>query len=241
MKEILKGFAIQLPTIIVVIILLWMFKGNQLTYQDVMNQINQKDSIISKVIDDQGRLVQENVNRQYSPYVIQNSNSAEMVELRSELKGLGIALKDLKSAVNISMSTSGKGETQIVRIVDTLKNETIYAFTDTTGKHLSLKGTINIDSSKIDYTYTYSANYKLFSYEYKKKFFGRPELRLKLISDDPSNDVKMQTFTVKPPKEIISIGVGLGAAFYYADGKVGIAPAISIGLYKPIYTFRTKN
>jgi hypothetical protein len=238
MKDLLKSIIPQVPIYILIIYLMWFFSDkDKLSAADVLNQLNQKDSIISQMIDDQGRLVLSHTNRQYSPMVIQNSNDPEMVELREELKSLGISLNDLKSAVNIKTQATGNGETEIVQLTDTLD---VYSFKDST-KHIKIAGLVDVKNNKLNYNYTYSAEYKLFSYDYKKKFWKRPELQLKLISDDPSNKIQMQTFTVKPPREIVSIGVGIGAAFYYADGKFGVAPAITVGIFKPIYTFRTKN
>ena len=237
MKEILKTFIPQIPIIIVVLLLMWMMKGNQISYSDVMNQLNQRDSIISQVIDNQGRLVTTHTNRPYNKSVIRDSKDPEMEKLKDELKKNNIALKDLQSAINLQAVASGEGATKIVH--DTLDT---YSFNDTiSSKFLQLKGTIDLKADTLKYDYSYTANYSIYSYQYKKKFWKRPEMRIKLVSDDPSNLIKMQTFSIKPPQEIISIGVGFGAAFYYADGKFGVAPAITIGIFKPIYTFRTKK
>ena len=241
MQEIIKNLISQIPIIILVIILMWMFQGNQLNYKDVMEQMNQRDSIISQVIDDQGRLITTHTNRQYSPYVINNSNSPEMIELRKELKAINIRVEDLTSAVIINTKASGSGTTDIIKTTDTLKGIETYAFSDTTGKHLKLSGVIDLINNKLSYEYTYAATYSLFSYEYRKKFWKRPEMQIKLISDDPSNKVQMQTYTIKPPRDIVSLGIGVGAAVYYGNGQFGVAPAITIGFYKSIYTFRTKN
>lgn len=238
--DILKTIISQLPIILILLFLYWTFGSNQLSYKDVMNQMNQRDSIISQMIDAQGRLVTTHTNRQYSPYVIQNSNDPEMVELRKELANLGIKVSDLRSAVDIQTKASGSGSTTIVYVRDTINNADTYQFADTT-KFMKINGQVDLTNNKLDYKYTYTGNYSLYSYEYRKKFWKRPEMQIKLVSDDPSNEISMKTFTVKPPREIVSIGVGIGASFYYADGKFGVAPAITIGVFKPIYTFRTKN
>jgi hypothetical protein len=93
----------------------------------------------------------------------------------------------------------------------------------------------------LDYEYTYTANYKLFSYEYKKNIFKSPELRLKIISDDSTNTIKAQTFNVKIPREIVSIGAGIGASLIFDDNQLKLRPAIHVGIFKPIITFRTKR
>jgi hypothetical protein len=160
-----------------------------------------------------------------------------MVELRKEVRNLGINVSDLKSAVNIKSIVSGEGKTIIIH--DTLER---YSFVDTlSSKYLKLSGNIDVKTNKLDYKYTYNGNYSLYSYEYKKKFWKRPELRMKLVSDDKNNQISMETFTIKPPQEIVSVGFGIGAAVYYNNGKIAVAPAITIGIFKPIYTFRTKK
>jgi len=72
MKEFLKMFVLTLP---VYILLFFLFtRQDKLTPQDVINQLNQRDSIISKMIDKQGRLVVEHTNREYSPIILKTSN-----------------------------------------------------------------------------------------------------------------------------------------------------------------------
>jgi hypothetical protein len=231
----------QIPLYVIIIILAVLFfifrGGDGISYKDIMEQMNQRDSIISQMIDAQGRLVIEHTNRQFSPYIIQNSNDPQFAQLRRDLEELKINQKDLKAAIRLNAVASGEGATKIV--LDTLET---YTFNDTTSsKFLKLEGLIDLKKDSLKYDYTYTANYNIYSYQYKKKFWKRPEMRIKLVSDDPSNQIRMQTFTVKPPLEVVSIGVGLGASFYYTGGEVGIAPSITIGVYKPIYTFRTKK
>jgi hypothetical protein len=105
---------------------------------------------------------------------------------------------------------------------------------------LKLKGVIDLRSGEMAYNYTYSAKYSIYSYDYKKNIFKRPELRLKLVSDDSTSNITAQTFNVKAPREIVSIGAGIGASVIYDNG-FKIRPAIQIGIFKPIFTFRTKN
>lgn len=236
MKEIVKMFILTLPVYVALFFLFW---GNdELSKEDFLKMEAQKDSIISEVINAKGEKVITHTNREYHPFVIQNSNDAEMVELREQLRDLGIKIKDLKSAVEIQTQASGSGQAQLVRVSDTLDT---YEFSDSTGKHLKISGKVDVFNGLMDYDYTYNANYKLFSYDYKKNFFKRPELRLKIVSDDPSNDIKAQTFSITPPRDIISIGAGIGASAVYDDGVIKVRPAIQVGLYKSIYTFRTKK
>lgn len=236
MKEILKLFVLTLPIYLVIFFLLW--GGDKFSSKDLMRELNQRDSIISQMINDRGEKVITHTNREYHPFVIKNSNDAEMVELRSQLRELGIKIKDLKSAIEIQAEASGGGKTELVRVSDTLDT---YSFADSTSKHLKLNGTVDVFNGLMDYEYTYSANYDIIAYDYKAKLFKKPELRLKIISDDPSNNIKAKTFTVKPPRDIISIGAGIGGAVFYDSGNIKVRPAIQIGIYKPIYTFRSKN
>jgi hypothetical protein len=212
-------------------------KGDKLTPQDVLNQLNQRDSTISKIIDKQGRLVIEHTNREYSPIVLQSSNEPEFVRLREELKSLGIKMKDLNSSITFIDQKIDSGKVKVVRVNDTLD---VYAFADSTKKNLKLKGVIDLRSGEMAYNYTYSAKYSIYSYDYKKNIFKRPELRLKLVSDDSTSNITAQTFNVKAPREIVSIGAGIGASVIYDNG-FKIRPAIQIGIFKPIFTFRTKN
>lgn len=237
MNNFLKMLLATLPIYIVLYFLFFYQKG-QLTPNDVINQLNQRDSIISKSFDKQGRLIIDHTNREYNTTVIQKSDDAEMVKLREELKNMNIKVKDLKSAIDLQTEAIGKGQVQIVRLNDTLDT---YTFSDTTGKHLKLKGKVNTKSNMLDYEYTYTANYKLFSYEYKKNVFKRPELRLKIISDDSTNTIKAQTFNVKAPRELFSIGAGIGASLIYDNNQIKVRPAIQVGIFKPIITFRTKQ
>lgn len=236
MKEILKLLILTIPAYII-IFFLWP-KNDKFTAKDLMKELNQRDSIISKRIDDKGRLVIEHTNREYVPFTIKNSNEPEFVELRSELASLGIKLNDLKSAYTIQSNATGQGKTEIIRVSDTLDT---YSFNDTTGKHLKINGTVDVKSGQMDYNYSYKSTYKIFSYDYKKNFLKRPELRLKIVSDDPSNDIQAQTFSIKPPREIVSLGVGIGGSLVFDDNKLKIRPSLQIGLYKPIFTFRSKK
>jgi predicted RND superfamily exporter protein len=237
MSNFLKMMLATLP-IYVVLFFLFFYSKEKLTPNEVINQLNQRDSVISKSFDKQGRLILEHTNREYNTTVIEKSDDAEMVKLREELKNMNIKVKDLKSAIDLQTEAMGKGQVQIVRLNDTLDT---YTFSDTTGKHLKLKGKVNTKSNMLDYEYTYSANYKLFSYEYKKNVFKTPELRLKIISDDSSNTIKAQTFNVKTPREIVSIGAGIGASLIYDNNQVKVRPAIQVGIFKPIITFRSKK
>lgn len=236
MKEIGKMFVLTLPAYLIIFFMFW--DQDKFTTKDFINQMNQRDSIISEIINTKGEKEITHTNREYNPIVIQNSNDPEMVKLREDLKDYNIQIKDLKYSIELLTQASGSGEAQLLKVSDTLDT---YTFQDTTGKHLKIKGKVDVFNGMMDYDYTYSANYKLFSYEYKKKFFKRPELRMKIVSDDPSNNISAKTFTIKPPRDIVSIGAGLGAAVIYDDGKVKVRPAITISVYKPIYTFRTKN
>jgi len=235
MKEFLKMFVLTLP---VYILLFFLFtRQDKLTPQDVINQLNQRDSIISKMIDKQGRLVVEHTNREYSPIILKTSNEPEFVQLREELSRLGIKMKDLNSSITLVDEKIGSGETKIFKVNDTLD---VYSFADTTKKNLKLKGVINLKNGDMFYDYTYSAKYSILSYDYKKNIFRRPELRLKIVSDDSTSNIKAQTFNVKTPKEIVSIGAGIGASVIYDNG-FKIRPAIQIGIFKSIITFRKKN
>lgn len=235
MKEFLKMLALTLP---VYVMLYFLFiDQNKLTPQDVMNQLNQRDSVISKIIDKQGRLVVEHTNRDYSPVVIANSNEPEFVRLRDELKSLGIKIKDLNSSVTIMDHKIDSGRVKIVRVNDTLD---VYSFADSTKKNMKIKGIIDLKSGDLAYDYTYSAKYSIYSYDYKKNVFKRPELRLKIVSDDSTSNIQAQTFNVKAPREIISIGAGIGASMIYENG-FKIRPAIQVGIFKPIITFRSKS
>jgi heme-binding NEAT domain protein len=235
MKEFLKMFVLTLP---VYILLFFLFtRQDKLTPQDVINQLNQRDSIISKMIDKQGRLVVEHTNREYSPIILKTSNEPEFVQLREELSRLGIKMKDLNSSITLVDEKIGSGETKIFKVNDTLD---VYSFADTTKKNLKLKGVINLKNGDMFYDYTYSAKYSILSYDYKKNIFRRPELRLKIVSDDSTSNIKAQTFNVKTPKEIVSIGAGIGASVVYDNG-FKVRPAIQIGIFKSIITFRTKN
>jgi hypothetical protein len=235
MKEFLKMFVLTLP---VYILLFFLFtRQDKLTPQDVINQLNQRDSIISKMIDKQGRLVVEHTNREYSPIILKTSNEPEFVQLREELSRLGIKMKDLNSSITLVDEKIGSGETKIFKVNDTLD---VYSFADTTKKNLKLKGVINLKNGDMFYDYTYSAKYSILSYDYKKNIFRRPELRLKIVSDDSTSNIKAQTFNVKTPKEIVSIGAGIGASVVYDNG-FKVRPAIQIGIFKSIITFRSKN
>jgi hypothetical protein len=236
MKEIGKMFILTLPIYLVLFFLFW--DDDKLSKEDFLKMEAQKDSIISEVINAKGEKVITHTNREYHPFVIQNSNSSEMVELRQQLKELGIQVKDLKSAIEIQTQASGSGQAQLIRVNDTLDT---YEFADTTGKHLKISGKVDVFNGMMDYDYTYSANYKLFSYDYKKNFFKRPELRLKIVSDDPSNTIAAKTFTIKPPREVVSLGFGVGASAVYDNATIKVRPSIHVGLYKSIYTFRTKK
>ena len=236
MKEILKSFLVTLPIYVIVFFLL--YDRDKITPHDIINQLNQRDSIISQMIDNQGRLVTTHTNREYTPFVIQNSNAPEMVELRKELKNLGIKIKDLNSVVQLSSQASGAGVTEVIRVPDALDT---YSFQDTTGKHLKQSGRVDVVNGMMDYKYTYSSNYSIYSYDYKKNIFKKPELRLKIISDDSSNTIKAKTFTINPPRDIISIGGGIGVSGIYDNGKIKFRPSIHIGIYKALYTFRTKK
>jgi hypothetical protein len=151
---------------------------------------------------------------------------------------VNIKVKDLKFAIDLQTEAIGKGQVQIVRLNDTLDT---YTFSDTTGKYLKLKGKVNTKSNMLDYEYTYSANYKLFSYEYKKNLFKTPELRLKIVADDSSNTINAKTFNVKAPREIVSIGAGIGASLIFDNNQLKVRPAIQVGIFKPIITFRSKK
>ena len=235
MKEFLKMFVLTLP---VYILLFFLFtRQDKLTPQDVINQLNQRDSIISKMIDKQGRLVVEHTNREYSPIILKTSNEPEFVQLREELSRLGIKMKDLNSSITLVDEKIGSGETTIFKVNDTLD---VYSFYDTTKKNLKLKGVINLKNGDMFYDYTYSAKYSILSYDYKKNIFRRPELRLKIVSDDSTSNIKAQTFNVKTPKEIVSIGAGIGASVVYDNG-FKVRPAIQIGIFKSIITFRSKQ
>jgi hypothetical protein len=237
MKNFLRMMLATLP-IYIVLYFLFFYQKKQLTPNDVINQLNQRDSIISKSFDKQGRLIIDHTNREYNTTVIEKSDDAEMVKLREELKNMNIKVKDLKFAIDLQSEAIGNGQVQIVRLNDTLDT---YVFSDTTGKHLKLKGKVNTKSNMLDYEYSYSANYKLFSYEYKKNLFKTPELRLKIVSDDSSNTISAKTFNVKTPREIVSIGAGIGASLIYDNNQVKVRPAIQIGIFKPIITFRSKK
>lgn len=241
MNDTSKILLTQIPLYIIIIIFAILYftskGGDEISYKDVVNQMNQKDSIISQIIDAQGRLVIDHTNRPFNLSILKDSDNEQFRTLRNELKSVNLKVDDLKSAIKIQSESSGVGKTKIIR--DTIDR---YVFNDTTSsKFLKLKGTIDLKKDSMEYDYTYTANYSIYSYEYKKKFWKRPEMRIKLVSDDPSNKIKMQTFNVKPPREIVSIGVGFGASVYYANGSFGVAPAITIGIFKPIYTFRSKK
>ena len=236
MKEQLKLFIITLPVYAVIFFMLW--DKDKFTTKDLMHELNQRDSIISQMVNSKGEKVITHTNREYTPFVIQNSNDVEMVELRRQLSDLCIKIKDLKFAIDLQAQASGSGQTQLIRISDTLDT---YAFQDTTGKHLKIKGKVDVFNGLMDYEYTYSANYKIYSYNYKKNLFKRPELRLKFVSDDSSNTISAKTFSIKPPRDLFSVGVGIGAGAFYDNGTVKIRPSIQIGIYKSLYTFHTKK
>lgn len=235
MKEYLKMVLLTLPLYIIIFFLF--NKKEQLTPQDVINQLNQRDSIISKIIDKQGRLVVEHTNREYTPFIIKNSNEPEFVQLREELKSLGIKVKDLNSSITIIDNKLDSGKVKVVKVNDTLD---VYSFADSTKKNLKIKGIIDLRSGDLVYDYEYFAKYSIVSYDYKKNIFKRPELRLKVVSDDSTSNIKAQTFSIKAPREIVSIGAGIGASLTYDNG-FKIRPAIQVGIFKPIITFRTKK
>lgn len=248
MNDVFKTFLGTIPLCILIIIAIIFFSDGCNKSGKVIEMGNQRDSIIHEKIDSLGRTI-THTNRVFSKEFIKLSN--ETSNLRNDLRDFKIPVNDLMWAIKLNTSASGGGETKIVRdtklitnvvhdttvVIDTIE---VYKFADTT-KHMKLAGEIDLINDKMSYEYQYSAEYKLFSYEYKKKFWKRPELRLKINSNDPNNTISAQTFTVKPPREIISVGVGVGATVYYANKKIGVAPAITIGLYKPIYTFRSKK
>ncbi len=237
MNNFLKMLLATLP-IYIVLYFLFFYQKNQLTPNDVISQLNQRDSIISKSFDKQGRLIIDHTNREYNTTVIESSNDSQMVKLREELKNVNIKVKDLKSAIDLQTEAIGKGQVQVVRLNDTLDT---YTFADSTGKHLKIKGKVNTKSNMMDYEYSYSANYKLFSYEYQKNIFKTPELRLKIVADDSSNTINAKTFNVKAPREIVSIGAGIGASLIFDNNQLKVRPAIQVGIFKPIITFRSKK
>ena len=125
----------------------------------------------------------------------------------------------------------------MIRVNDTLDT---YTFSDSS-KHLSIDGTVDVFNGLMDYKYSYRSTYSIASYKYKQGLFKRSELRLKVISDDPNNNIKAQTFTVSPPRDLFSVGVGLGASAVYDDGQIKVRPSIHVGFYKSIYTFKSKK
>ena len=236
MKDFLKMLLITLPLYIMIYFLF--SNGNKgLSSEDLINQLNQRDSVISKMIDKQGRLVIEHTNREYAPIVIKNSNEPEFVQLREQLKLLGIKVGDLNSAITIVDQKLDSGKVKVVRVNDTMD---VYAFADSTKKNLKLKGLIDLRSGDMTYDYSYTAKYSIYSYDYKKNVFKRPELRLKIVSDDSTSNIQAQTFNIKAPREIVSIGAGIGASLTYDNG-FKIRPAIQVGIFKPIITFRSKK
>lgn len=241
MKDIVKILLATLPIYILIGVIIWfIFGGDKFTKQDMMNELNQRDSTISqmiKIVGDQQKLVIDHTNRQYTPFVLNNSNDEQFVKLRDELKDLNIKMKNLNSSYELAITAFGVGKTEIVKVHDTLD---LYTFKDSSA-HLTLDGKVDTKSGMMEYNYEYNANYSLYSYKYKKSFFKRPELRLKITSDDPNNKISAKTFTVKPPREIVSIGVGVGGSMIYIDNKVKFAPSITLGVYKSLYTFRTKR
>lgn len=236
MKDILKNI---IPNIPIYILLFFLFFGktDDISKKELIKQLNQRDSIISKVVDAQGRLAIEHTNREFTPYVIKTSQREDFVNLRKDLASLGVKVDNLQSAYKISTESNDSIEVKIVR--DTIYKD-LYHFMDST-KHLSIDGSVDISKNSLEFDYTYRANYDIYSYKYKQGLFKRPVMRLKIVSDDPNVDLSAQTFSVKPPQELFSIGVGVGGALCYRRGRVQVAPAITLGVYKSIYTFRTKN
>lgn len=67
----------------------------------------------------------------------------------------------------------------------------------------------------------------------------KPELGIQLSIDDPIAKLNVSTVYVEPPKIALSLSAGIGGAVYWntTNNTVGIAPAITLGLTKPIFNF----
>lgn len=234
--SVLKIILVTAPIYYVIYMFGGLFKGNSVE-SDIISQYNQRDSIIMQYIDDNNRLILEHTNRQYSPIVIKQSNAAEMVELRRELEELGISIENLRSSYTISSSTSDSITTNVIRISDTLD---IFSFEDST-KHLNVSGIVDLSNDKISLHHTYHSKYKIFSYEERAKLFKAPEMRLKIIADDPNNDIHLQTFTIKQQREIVSVGIGVGASAILDNNQVKVRPSLQVGIYKKIFTIKSKK
>lgn len=212
---------------------IWYNESSKKSVSDLINQLNQKDSIFFSKINSSGQREVDAEVREYQPIIIRESNQAEFVRLRETLKELNISINQLKSKKTITSTSSGADST-IVYVKDTL-NQT-YEFSDST-EFLTLKGEFSLRTRKLDYNYKYKNKISLYSYDYTaNNFFKKPDLRVRVTSDDPSAQMDIQTFSVNPPKELISVGAGLGVGALYDNNTLKIRPVITIGVYKPLYT-----
>jgi len=211
--------------------------------QDIL-EITQIDSLISRKINESGQLVLEHTQREFNEQQIKFSSALEMVELRQKLENEKIKVKNLNSFLNLQYESKGYGETKVIKeiIRDTviiqgqtiIKDNEKITFSDTSS-FLTLNGVIK--NNTLNYDYTYNDEVDIISSYHKKNWFSKPDLQLTLVTDNVDANYTLATYSIKPKTPKVALGVGFGAAIYLKDKKIGISPAINIGVYVPLKNF----
>lgn len=234
----LKKNGLSIGVILFLIYYIYSEKQNKEAYLDAISELNQKDSVYFSKINELGEREVDATQRQYQPIIIRESNNGEMVQLRNDLKNLSISIKQLKSATRVNTTTTGVDST-VIYLKDSAQQ--VYAFEDST-EFMNISGEFSTLTSKLNYQYNYTNKISLYSYDYNKdKWFKKPDLRLRLTSQDPNTDMTVETFNIKPPVSFLSVGVGVGIAGVIEESTVKIRPSVNVSVYKPIFTFYKKK
>lgn len=206
--------------------------------EEMQRELNQKDSLINKIQNDNNQ-IRTYLVRQYQMQTLKlNEQNEEVIKLNQELKKIGVNLNDLKSKISVSFEKIDSSVTNLDRsdsseiIFDSLKIYSDYNFKDSSN-NLLLNGNINILTGKLSYNYKYKANFDLITYSTNKSVFGKRDLFVKLITNDPSAEITLKSTIIKQPKPSLQIGVGIGGSMFYKNNFKFI-PNINISLYKPI-------
>lgn len=205
--------------------------------ESVISERYKKDSILYEYIDSKNRKVVESTSNEYSQKFFLNSEAPEVEKLRDDLKDLNISLKDFRKNIDVKMEAFGNSIANLTP-VDTSKS--IFSFSDSINRFIKLEGVVDIKNKIIEQKYVYTNRIGISEYEYKPSFFGKGKMRINLVSEDSSAIFEIKTFTIKTPKPLFSVGLGVGLGLSINNKVLQVRPVLTLGLQYNIWTFYKK-
>lgn len=178
--------------------------------------------------------------------------SDEYENLRSNLKHLGIRMKDFESQTNLMIISSDSINARLVALankkppiggrdttyIQALGN-TRYAM-EYRNRNLELDGIFDTEKKEFKGDYSYNANISL-TKSWKRRFLRDDLLILNVQSDDPNLLIDVKSLNKQPKKTLFDISLQGGYGFGYVNGKINRFPYLGIGASKKLISIKKKN